>query len=57
MKIRMGAIDSLANTCMHTQMKAIGVRIMFVTSATFDVGYLRLKKKKQKMDGLVNFHL
>ena len=41
-------------------MKAIGAKIMVVTSATFDVDRLRLKKKKKKqkheeMNGLVVF--
>ena len=40
-------------------MKAIGVKIKVVTSAAFDVGLFRLRKKKkkknQKMEGWVIF--
>ena len=50
----------LAKACMHALMKAIGVKISVVTSATFDIGCLRLKKRKEEqkdeeMDGLVIF--
>ena len=31
-------------------MKVIGVKIMIVTSDTFDVGRLRLRKKKKQKD-------
>ena len=34
----------------HAQMKVIGVKIIGVTSATFNVVHLRLKKKKQQKD-------
>ena len=55
-KIQTDTINLLAKAYTHVQMKAIGVKITIVTSASLNVGHLRLKKKKQKdeqMDGLV----
>ena len=52
------SIRSMAKACTRARMKPIGVKIMVVTSATFDVGRLGLKKKKQKHEetnGLVVF--
>ena len=55
-RIRTGAIDLLAKVCTHGRMKAIGVKIMVVTSATFDVSFFKLKKKKSRnMNSLVVF--
>ena len=33
---------------MHAQMKAIGVKIVIITSDTLNVDHLKLRKKKQK---------
>ena len=53
-------MDPLGKACTHARMKAIGAKIMLVTSAIFDVDRLRLKKKKKKqkheeMGGFVVF--
>ena len=50
----------LAKACAYTGIRVIGVKTMVITSATFAVGFLNLKKKKKKkkheqMEGLVVF--
>ena len=55
--INLSDLLAKAHTYTHAQMKTIGVKITFATSATFDVCLFRLRKKRkqkdEQMDGLV----
>ena len=48
MKTRIGTIDPIVKVRTHARMKVIDVKITVVASATFDIGRLRLRKKKQQ---------
>ena len=51
-----GTVDLLAKVCAHAGIKAIGVKTMVITSATFAVGHFNLKKKKKKNEQMEVFY-